>query len=60
MTPTQLRAHLEKLGYSQRQFARVMSRDDREVRRWASGDEPVPEQIATWLDMACDLRTWPA
>jgi ribosome-binding protein aMBF1 (putative translation factor) len=49
MTPTQFRACLDTLDWSQRSLARLLDRDERMVRRWASGQCTIPEDVAEWL-----------
>lgn len=50
MTPTRFRACLGALCWSQRGVASLLDRDERLVRRWASGDAPVPADVAVWLE----------
>jgi hypothetical protein len=50
MTPTRLRACLAVLGFSQRGLAAFLECDERMVRRWAAGDDLVPDVVATWLE----------
>jgi hypothetical protein len=50
MTPTRLRECLEILHWTQRGAADVIGCADRMVRLWAAGGEPVPPEIATWLE----------
>ncbi|HXT81359.1 MAG TPA: helix-turn-helix transcriptional regulator [Acetobacteraceae bacterium] len=49
MTPDQLRAALHALGWSQRNLALRLDMDERQVRRWAAGEYPVPQRVADWL-----------
>ena len=49
MTPREFRICLELLAWSQRGLARLLGLDDRTVRRWASGQNEIPDNIATWL-----------
>jgi hypothetical protein len=49
MTPNEMRLCLERRGWSQRGLARLLELDDRLVRRWASGQNEIPENIAHWL-----------
>ena len=49
MTPTEFRVCLDLLAWSQRGLARLLDLDDRLVRRWASGANEVPEDVAGWL-----------
>jgi len=42
---------IDESGLSQRQFARrVIYRDERTVRRWVSGESPVPAVVHQLLD----------
>ena len=50
MTPDAFRAHLTRLGYSQAGFARLMKVDERTVRRWGTGDTPIPESVRMLLE----------
>lgn len=50
MTPDRLRTCLDYMHWSQREFARIIERDDRQVRRWAAGQSTVPPDIAAWLE----------
>lgn len=56
MTPELFRAHLDRLGYgdgkpgrSHAAFARVIRYNERTVRKWADGAEPVPYTIEMLL-----------
>jgi ribosome-binding protein aMBF1 (putative translation factor) len=49
MTAPEFRICLEHLAWSQRGLARLLNRDDRLVRRWASGDNEIPADVAEWL-----------
>lgn len=41
---------IAKSGMSARQFAtQLMGRDERTIRRWQSGDSPIPEAASAWL-----------
>jgi transcriptional regulator with XRE-family HTH domain len=42
-----LRAMLERLRLSQRGLARALDLDERLVRRWCAGQQPVP--VIVWL-----------
>jgi hypothetical protein len=47
---------------STRQFARLLGRDERLVRRWLAGDLPVPLATASWLrafHRSCDRTETP-
>ena len=50
MTADRLRECLALLHWSQRALAEILYCDDRLVRRWAQGAEPVPGSIARWLE----------
>jgi hypothetical protein len=50
MTPDRFRECLALLHWSQRGLAETLYCDDRLVRRWAQGSEPVPETIAGWIE----------
>lgn len=52
MTPARLRECLALLRWSQRGLATAIGYDDRLVRRWVSGDRPIPEDVASWLEQA--------
>ena len=58
MTPPEFRLCLDLLAWSQRGLARLLGLDDRGVRRWASGQNEIPHDIATWLATlaACHAR----
>ncbi len=49
MTPAEFRVCLDLLAWSQRGLAKLLDLDDRLVRRWASGANEVPEDVAGWL-----------
>jgi hypothetical protein len=49
MTPSDLRDALALLRWSQRGLAEALECDDRLIRRWASGDAAIPDQVAEWL-----------
>lgn len=50
MTPTRLRECLALLRWSQRGLAEALRQDERQVRRWASGQYDVPAEVAAWLE----------
>ena len=49
MTPDDLRAELERLGLTQRAGARFLDVTPRTLRRWATGDQPIPRAVALLL-----------
>ena len=50
MTPNRFRECLATLHWSQRGVAEILYCDDRLVRRWAEGSEPVPEAVEYWIE----------
>lgn len=50
MTPTRFRTCLAALRWSQRGLADALDMDERQVRRWATGDYAIPVPVAAWLD----------
>jgi DNA-binding transcriptional regulator YiaG len=54
MTPIQLRKALDGLGLSQRELARQLQVNERSVRAWVLGENPIPY----WLEVI--LREWKA
>lgn len=57
MTPARLRECLAMVRWSQRDLAAAIDYDDRLVRRWASGERPIPEHVAKWLERAAAWHT---
>jgi hypothetical protein len=52
MTPTQLRKFLDQAGLSQRGAAKALDINERTMRHYAAGDQPVPrvvEYALRWL-----------
>ena len=49
MTADRLRVLLDRIGWSQRELARRVGYDERQVRRWAAG-ATIPDDIAAWLE----------
>lgn len=45
MTADQFRADLDHLGLTQVACARFLDTTDRTVRRWATGEQPVPRSV---------------
>ena len=57
MTPHEFRAAREALGLSAAKLAAELGVDPRTIRRWLSGDQPVPELVAKWVEkMLSDHR----
>ena len=50
MTPERFRACLDALFWSGRLLAALLDIDERQVRRWASGQYEIPPDIAAWLE----------
>ncbi len=55
MTTKQFRSALTQLELSQVELARQIDVDARTVRRWASGEQPVPKVVAELLKAWRDL-----
>ena len=54
----QLRAAIARSGLSARQFAiRVLTRDERTVRRWLAGDSPIPHAVLAYLAAPSDRNS---
>lgn len=49
MTPTELRAQLDRLGLSQVGAARFLDVAARTLRRWATGEQPIPRAVELLL-----------
>lgn len=49
MTPDAFKAALRGLHMAQTTFARAVGVNDRTVRRWASGESPVPPTVVVLL-----------
>jgi DNA-binding transcriptional regulator YiaG len=43
---TQLRQALKGLGWTRKRFAKELEVNERTVRRWLSGESPVPQTVA--------------
>jgi hypothetical protein len=56
MTPSEFRICLEHLAWSQRGLAKLLQRDDRTVRRWATGDYEIPTDAAEWLAVLAECH----
>ncbi len=55
MTPARLLTCLAALHWSQRGFAKAIGYDDRLIRRWVSGERPIPRELGDWLE---DAARW--
>lgn len=54
-----VRQRIEESGLSARRFAEeVLTRDERTVRRWVSGESPIPERVQDFL-VAPWRAPWP-
>ena len=51
MTPDELRAQLDRLGLTQVGAARLLDVDERTVRRWATGNVPIPRAVEMLLPL---------
>jgi DNA-binding transcriptional regulator YiaG len=51
MTVNQFNRALDQLGFTQVGFARKLELGERSVRRWASGQWPVPTPVAMLLNL---------
>lgn len=50
MTPDRLKACLDAIRWTQRELSFALDVNERTVRRWAAGQNPVPERVAQWLE----------
>jgi ribosome-binding protein aMBF1 (putative translation factor) len=50
MTPERFRECVRHIGWSMRGLADMLGLHETRTRRWASGQYPVPEDVARWLD----------
>lgn len=59
MTPDRIRECLQSIKrptpLSQRGFAALIHIDERQVRRWVSGDYAMPSDVAEWLEKVADF-----
>jgi DNA-binding transcriptional regulator YiaG len=51
MTAGDFRAALARLNYGQRGFAEYVGANERTVRRWASGEQDIPQWVPVILDL---------
>jgi len=54
MTPDRLRECLTALHWSQRGLGDILGVQERQVRRWATGEYDMPAQIAAWIERAAE------
>lgn len=57
MNSKQFTSALAQLGATRAAFTKVIKVNDRTVRRWASGETPVPTHIAMLLNLMLDTDT---
>jgi hypothetical protein len=50
MTPDAFRSELDRLGITQVGAARFLDVDERTVRRWATGERPIPKAVTMLLE----------
>jgi hypothetical protein len=54
--PDLIRASIEASSLSARRFAEwILARDERTIRRWASGDIAIPPIVRLWLERWLEL-----
>lgn len=56
MTPTRLRECLALLRWSQRGLADILDAHQTTVRRWATGAQPIPDNVAAWLERLSEVH----
>lgn len=49
MTPTEFQDCLNALRWSQRGLAEILHTHQTTVRRWAAGQQAIPDNVARWL-----------
>jgi len=50
LRPERFRECARLLGWSMQEIASRLGMNERQVRRWASGQYPVPDKVADWLE----------
>jgi DNA-binding transcriptional regulator YiaG len=55
VTAEDFRAAINRLGYGQRSFAEYVGANERTVRRWASGEQDIPQWVPRMLDLMARL-----
>lgn len=56
MTPARLRECLTLIGWTGQELARQLGKDERQIRRWASGAYVIPEPTAAWLEQVAKFH----
>jgi plasmid maintenance system antidote protein VapI len=56
MTPDRFRECLDALNWTQRGVASVLDVDERQVRRWATGQYSIPAPVAAWLETLTEFH----
>lgn len=51
MTPAKFRDCLDAMRWSQRGLANTLNINETTVHRWATGERPVPSNVAAWLNL---------
>lgn len=51
-----LRAALTTLRWSQRLLAGILGKDERQVRRWATGVYSPPSNVLAWLELLAEFH----
>ena len=57
MNSQEFRSAIAALGYNQARFAERVGATDRQVRRWASGETPVPGRVALVLELEAERQS---
>lgn len=61
MTPNEFRDALSTLGWTPSIIADQLGMNERQARRWKSGENRVPDRVAAWLsDLAACHKARPA
>jgi hypothetical protein len=60
MNPERLNDRLAVIGWPAREVARRLSTSSNRVLRWATGEYPVPDDVADWIEtIATAIETTP-
>ena len=57
MTPDRFRDVLRLLHWSGRGLSAILECDERLIRRWAAGQNPIPQSVAGWLERLAATHT---